>query len=176
MLRLDRTAGQGLDKVDSKQDSVDLTTAAGRLGLSVATLRKRLQRGTIAGFKATDGSWRVVLDKAEVDKPAVQDKPRRRPDKRQRTNPRRPAGSRLDNNRVDNSVSRGGQDISVLVEALRDEIQFLRAELQARDQQIDRFQVLLQQHQQQPPIRALPDHSPDWIQGWMRLWLWWLPR
>jgi predicted site-specific integrase-resolvase len=48
--------------VDSKQDSVDLTTAAARLGLSVATLRKRLQRGTIAGFKAADGSWRVVLD------------------------------------------------------------------------------------------------------------------
>jgi hypothetical protein len=166
--------------VDSKQDSVDLTTAAERLGLSIATLRKRLQRGTVQGFKAADGSWRVVLDKAGVDKPLVQDKPRRQPGKQRREKPRLAAGSRLDNgvdnNRVDNSVSRGGQDMSVLVEALRDEIQFLRAELQARDQQIDRFQVLLQQHQQQPPVRALPDHSEDWMQTWMRLWLWWLPR
>jgi hypothetical protein len=51
--------------VDNKLDSVDLTTAAGILGLSVTTLRKRLQRGTIAGFKAADGSWRVVLDKVD---------------------------------------------------------------------------------------------------------------
>ena len=160
--------------MDSKQDSVDLTTAASRLGLSVATLRKRLQRGTIAGFKAADGSWRVVLDKAGVDKPVVQDKPRRRTDQQRRAKPRRAAGLRLDN-RVDNDLSRGGQDMSVLVEALRDEIQFLRAELQARDQQIDRFQVLLQQHQHQP-ARVLPDHSGDWMQQWIRLWLWWLPR
>jgi hypothetical protein len=164
--------------VDSKQDSVDLVTAAKRLGISVDTLRKRLQRGTITGFKAADGSWRVVLDKAEVDKPAVQDQSRRRPDQRQRAKPRQAAGSRLDNrldnNRVDNGMSRGGQNMSALVEALRDEIQFLRTELQARDQQIDRFQVLLQQQQQS--ARALPDHSGDWMQGWMRLWLWWLPR
>jgi hypothetical protein len=164
---------------DNEQDSVDLTTAAGMLGLNVETLRKRLQRGTVAGFKAPDGSWRVVLDKAGLDKPVVQDEPRRRPDKRQRTKSRHPAGSRLDNrvdnNRVDNGMSRCGQDMSALVEALRDEIQFLRTELQARDQQIDRFQVLLQQHQP-PPARALPDHSGDWLQGWMRLWLWWLPR
>jgi hypothetical protein len=162
---------------DSKQDTVDLTTAAGILGLNVETLRKRLQRGTVAGFKAPDGSWRVVLDNTGVDKAVVQDKPDSRPGKRRRAKPRRTAGSRLDNgldnNRVDNAVSRGGQDMSVLIEALRDEIQFLRAELQARDQQIDRFQVLLQQHQ---PAKALPDHSGDWMQQWMRLWLWWLPR
>jgi hypothetical protein len=53
--------------VDNKLDSVDLTTAASILGLTVATLRKRLQRGTIAGFKAADGTWRVVLDR--VDSP-----------------------------------------------------------------------------------------------------------
>jgi len=124
--------------VDSKQDSVDLTTAAGRLGISVATLRKRLQRGTVAGFKAADGSWRVVLDKSGLDKPIVQDKSHRRSDKRQRTKPKHPAGLRLDN-RVDNSMSRDGQEMSALVNSLRDEIQFLRAELQARDQQINRI-------------------------------------
>jgi hypothetical protein len=117
-------------------DSVDLTTAASALGLSVATLRKRLQRGTVAGVKAPDGSWRVILDK--VDSP--------------------------------------GQDDASLVNALRDEIQFLRGQLQARDDDIRRLHVLLQRQQ---PGRALPDHRQepqDWMQGWMRLWLWWMPR
>jgi hypothetical protein len=127
---------------DKKQDSVDLVTAAGILGLTAETVRKRLNRGTLKGFKAADGTWRVVLNKAD-----------RRQDK-----PGQPAG----------------QDHAALIAALRDENQFLRSQLQARDDDIRRLHVLLQQ--QQPPARALPDHSGDWMQGWMRLWLWWLPR
>jgi hypothetical protein len=141
-----------VDKVDNKLDSIDLTTAAGVLGLSVETLRKRLQRGRIAGFKAADGTWRVVLDK------------------------------------VDSSLDNAGQDRSAVVETLRDEVQFLRSQLQAqlqaheaeiarRDLQIDRFQILLQQHQS--AVKALPDHrvgAQDWMQTWMRMWLWWMPR
>jgi hypothetical protein len=134
--------------VDNEMDSVDLTTAAGILGLSVATLRKRLQRGTIAGFKASDGSWRVVLDKVD--------------------------------SRLDSPGQTPGQDDTSLVNALRDEIQFLRGQLQARDDDIRRLHVLLQQHQQQQqPGRALPDHrqaQQDWMQTWMNLWLWWMPR
>jgi hypothetical protein len=147
-IQLHRTAGQRLDKVDNEMDSVDLTTAAGILGLSVATLRKRLQRGTIAGFKAADGSWRVVLDK--VDSPGQM------------------GGQGLDS---------PGQDHAALVEMLRDEVQFLRSQLQARDNDIQRLHVLLQQHQQ--PVKALPDHGraqQDWMQNWMRMWMWWMPR
>ncbi len=39
-----------------------------------------------------------------------------------------------------------------------------------------RLGEVLQQQQQQQPVRALPDHSQDWMQTWMRMWLWWLPR
>ena len=134
--------------VDNELDSVDLTTAARSLGLSVATLRKRLQRGTIAGFKAPDGSWRVVLDKQD--------------------SPGQMGGQGLDS---------AGQDHAALIEALRDEIQFLRGQLQARDDDIRRLHVLLQQHQQ--PARALTDHGQvqqDWMQTWMRMWMWWMPR
>jgi hypothetical protein len=129
--------------VDNALDSVDLTTAAGILGLTVATLRKRLQRGTIAGFKTADGAWRVVLDR--VDSPGQM------------------GGQGLDS---------AGQDHAALIAALRDEVQFLRSQLQARDDDIRRLHVLLQ-HQQ--PARALPDHRQE-PQDWMRLWLWWMPR
>jgi hypothetical protein len=138
--------------VDNEMDSVDLTTAAGILSISVATLRKRLQRGTVAGFKAADGSWRVVLDRVD---------------------------SRLDSpGQIGGQGGQpSGQDHSALVEMLRDEVQFLRNQLQARDEEIRRFQVLLQQHQ--PPVRALPDQRQehqDWMQTWLKLWLWWMPQ
>ena len=42
--------------------TTDISTAAQLLGLSIEALRKRLQRGRMEGFKAPDGSWRVVLD------------------------------------------------------------------------------------------------------------------
>jgi hypothetical protein len=60
---------------------------------------------------------------------------------------------------------------------LRDENQFLRSQMQARDNDIQRLHVLLQQLQQ--PVKALPDHGQaqqDWMQTWMRLWLWWIPQ
>ena len=40
----------------------DIISAARHLGLQVETLRKRLQRGSVKGFKAGDGTWRVILD------------------------------------------------------------------------------------------------------------------
>lgn len=49
--------------MDKEQDSEDLATAAARLGLTAETIRKRLQRGKIKGFKAADGTWRVTLDR-----------------------------------------------------------------------------------------------------------------
>lgn len=50
------------------ESGTDIITAARLLGVQVETLRKRLQRGSIAGYKAEDGTWRVILDKDVQDK------------------------------------------------------------------------------------------------------------
>jgi hypothetical protein len=125
--------------VDSEQDSVDLATAATRLGLTAETIRKRLQRGKIKGFKADDGAWRVTLDRVD----SKQD------------SPGQAAGQEQD---------KPGQDDSALVQALREDVQFLRSQLQARDEEIRRVHVLLQQEQQQ--VRALADQREQAQRPW----------
>jgi hypothetical protein len=133
--------------LDNGQDNVDLSTAAQRLGLTVETVRKRLQRGKIKGFKGADGAWRVVLDKVD-----------NRQDK-----PGQAAGQKQD---------KPGQNDDPLVAALRDEVHFLRSQLQARDdalqrrdEEIRRVHVLLQQEQQQ--VKALSDQRED--RSWWHL-------
>jgi excisionase family DNA binding protein len=129
---------------DNEQDSVDLSTAAKRLGLTVETVRKRLQRGKIKGFKGIGGAWRVVLDKV---------------DSRQ-DSPGHPAGQGQD--------KPGQGDDDPLVAALRDEVHFLRSQLQARDEEIRRVHVLLQQEQQQ--VKALSDRRDDQRENARRPW------
>ena len=46
----------------------DIITAANLLGVQVETLRKRLQRGSVKGYKAGDGTWRVILDQDVQDR------------------------------------------------------------------------------------------------------------
>ena len=128
---------------DNEQDNVDLSTAAKRLGLTVETVRKRLQRGKIKGFKGAGGAWRVVLDKV---------------DSRQ-DSPGHPAGQEQD---------KPGQGDDPLVAALRDEVHFLRSQLQARDEEIRRVHVLLQQEQQQ--VKALSDRRDDQRENARRPW------
>jgi hypothetical protein len=119
------------------QDSVDLATAAVRLGLAAETVRKRLQRGKIKGFKTPDGTWRVVLDKVDN----VQD------------SPGQAAGQEQD---------KPGQADAPLVAALRDEVHFLRSQLQARDEEIRRVHVLLQQEQQVKALADQQERRPLW--------------
>jgi hypothetical protein len=127
--------------LDSEQDSVDLTTAAGRLGLTAETIRKRLQRGKIKGFKTPDGAWRVVLDKQD----------------RRQDSLGQAAGQEQD---------KPGQSDAPLITALREDIQFLRSQLQARDEEIRRVHVLLQQEQQQ--VKALTDQREQARRPWWR--------
>jgi hypothetical protein len=127
--------------LDSEQDSVDLATAAGRLGLTAETIRKRLQRGKIKGFKTPDGAWRVVLDKQD----------------RRQDSLGQAAGQEQD---------KPGQSDAPLIAALREDIQFLRSQLQARDEEIRRVHVLLQQEQQQ--VKALTDQREQARRAWWR--------
>lgn len=60
---------------DRHRTTTTITTAAKFLGVSVETLRKRLQRGSIEGYKADDGSWRVVLDMSGGDLAALAERP-----------------------------------------------------------------------------------------------------
>lgn len=65
------------DRPDMPGHVLELRTAARYLGTSPEALRKRVQRGTVQGYKE-GGRWLVVVDKVERDTRTVQDK---RPDK-----------------------------------------------------------------------------------------------
>ena len=65
---------------DEPRTTADIATAARVLGLPIETLRKRLQRGRMNGVKAADGTWRVVLDKAQLDASSVDRRERSYPD------------------------------------------------------------------------------------------------
>lgn len=147
--RLDKWQDRSRTRVDNEQDSVDLATAAARLGLTVETIRKRLQRGKIKGFKGADGAWRVTLDRVDSKQDRLgqtagqeQDKPGQRQDKHTQAH-------------------------DDLVDQLRSENAFLRSQLQARDEEIRRVHVLLQGEQQQ--VRALTDQREQ-VRPWWRFW------
>ncbi|MBI2421345.1 MAG: hypothetical protein HYV27_00850 [Candidatus Hydrogenedentes bacterium] len=123
---------------------MDLATAAQQLGITPETLRKRLQRGKIRGVKTANGTWRVHLDNVagQTGQP-VQDEPGQEQDK---------------------SI----QDGAALVATLRDEVTFLRSQLEARDEEIRRAHILLQQSQQQ--VLHLADQrqpEPERQRGWL---------
>ena len=123
---------------DNSPDSLDIGTAAARLGVSTDTVRKRLQRGKIKGFKTTDGAWRVVLSVQDTTGQMSSPSPEARTD---------------------------GSD--ALVATLRDEVTFLRSQLLARDDEIRRAHILLQQAQQRPALTP-PAHAR---MPWWRRWL-----
>lgn len=65
---------------DETRTTADIATAARLLDVSVETLRKRLQRGRMDGVKAADGTWRVVLDEAQLEAAYLEKQDRRMPD------------------------------------------------------------------------------------------------
>lgn len=109
-------------QIDSKE-GVDISEAAKILGISVEATRKRLQRGSLQGYKVDD-RWYIVLD--------VQDmKSRTRPEEDSDT-----SGTESENDQDTNEDVQG--DILAyqqMVESLQGEISFLRQELSARTEE-----------------------------------------
>lgn len=134
---------------DSLDNSLDIGTAAARLGVSTDTVRKRLQRKKIKGFKTSDGAWRVVLP--------VQDNPGQAGQK-----PGQPPGQM---STPSPEAIRDGS--AALMAALRDEVAFLRSQLQARDDEIRRAHILLQQAQQRQALAAPAYPRPPWWRRWL---------
>lgn len=148
------------NRQDNEQDSEDLAAAAVRLGLTVETVRKRLQRGKIKGFKRSDGTWRVALDRVDSkqDSPGQaagqgQDKPGQRQDK-----PTQAPNELVDQLRSENAFLRS---------QLQEQARAHETALERRDEEIRRVHVLLQGEQQQ--VKALTDQQAR-VQPWWQFW------
>lgn len=108
--------------------AVPIQEAAQRLGLTIVAVRKSAQRGTLAGYKR-DCIWYIEVDDGPPDGPPM----------------------------ACPQVDSGPEPITrELVDTLRDEIGFLRRELEARTQEVERAHILLQNTQ-----RLIPATIPD---------------
>lgn len=126
----------------TEPESVSLSEAATRLGIGYDTARKRLKNGSLKGFKGGNGEWRVVLP----------------PD-------RNTIGNRPETDRKDS-----GSVVAVLlteVAFLRSQIQAKDSQLAARDEEIRRTHVLLQQAQQQVAASLPPPSRRPWWRRWL---------
>ncbi len=123
-------------RLDNDRTAVTIAEAARVLGLSTDAVRKRLHRGTLAGEKIGE-TWRVFLEAETVEEPA-QDRPdpsSREPDS-DRTRP------------------------DALVEALREEVAFLRRELETRTDELQRRDVLLREALARIPALGAGQDAP----------------
>lgn len=111
------------------KDGIELSKAAEILGVSKESLRKRVQRGSIEAYKQ-DNRWYVVIDESMTQHDAVQD---------DMDTPYTP------DNDLDNTQE-------TLIDTLKDEIDFLRGELNARSEEIRRKDHI---------IAALAQRIPD---------------
>ncbi len=63
-------AGSGPgDRQDATPEGLTVAEAAARLAVTPDAIRRRLQRGTLAGAKTVDGGWRVWLPVDEAGAP-----------------------------------------------------------------------------------------------------------
>jgi len=89
-----------------RQDGIPIAEAAAQLGLSAEAVRKRLQRGTLHGYKDDEGGWLVLLG-APREASGRQDTVRtRRPDVRTDTEEPLEAAYRVTPAEIEQAVSR----------------------------------------------------------------------
>ena len=132
--------------MDDVQDTVDITTAAGRMGITPEAVRKRIARGTLPATKQ-DGRWYVVLDGQDGQGPASWTG--------------RPTPDGIDS--VQDAVQ---DDKDKLIEVLQAQVESQGAQLEARTREVQELHVLLQQTQ-----AALPPPRPG-IPGWRQGGCW----
>lgn len=147
------------------EQGVPIAEAARILGLSTEAVRKRIARQSLRGYKH-GRQWYVLIEhKVSGHEPSASGQAAfgsRQPDH----NGQLPGHSDLSENNL----------YQVLVDTLRDEIAFLRQQLQERDEELRRKDALMASLTQRIP--ALPDHggNRDQTAGPVRRRLWsWLP-
>jgi hypothetical protein len=103
---VDREDMNGNESRDSHVDRMSVPEAAELLGVTQSAVRKRVQRGTIPWDKDSEGRIYVYVDLSESSPETVRDKSRDAP---------------------------AGQSRDELLEAYRDQVDFLRRELERKD-------------------------------------------
>lgn len=126
--------------MESEAQGVTVAEAAELLGISADAVRKRVQRGTLQGYKVA-GQWYVIPNGAGQASRQRQDN--------------RPDGQDATTGHVQDS------DQTALVEALQEHIAFLQAELVRKDQ-------LLAAMTQRIPLLEAPRRRP-WWRFWERV-------
>ncbi len=105
------------DPVSSNGHDADMTIkqAAEALGITPLAVRRRLTRGKLPGYKDAFGQWRVTLPEEDLVRERVS----------------------ANGHELGQEQSRGGE-MTEVVTSLKDEVHFLRAELERRNEELRR--------------------------------------
>ncbi len=133
------------DRQDIPPAGIPVAVATARLGVTPDAVRRRLHRGTLAGTKTADGEWRVWLP----DTDETGDPPGPRQDDRQDT-----ARTRPDDAPADIAI------LQAHLHDLRDQVTFLRDQLDAKDAQIRANQVIIGQLTERPAALTAGEDAP----------------
>jgi hypothetical protein len=125
---VDKEDMNGDESRDRHVDRMSVPEAAELLGVTQSAVRKRVQRGTIPWDKDSEGRIYVYVDLSEAGPETVRDKSR---------------------------DAAAGQSRDELLEAYRDQVEFLRRELERKDT------LLISLMQRIPEIEPPQDSSPE---------------
>lgn len=122
------------DHPDNQLDGIELSEAAELLGVSSEALRKRIQRGTVQGYKV-DGRWYAVLPHSDFERDNAQN----------------------DEQTAQDTSQDVVQAYIELVRSLKDENTFLKQQLLSRDEESKRKDSIISGFSQR--ILELPEKS-----------------